>query len=302
MVRLSSVTNQTSRRVRGFILKGRRIIISFITVMIVSMAIFNTAFAKEPKNIIHNKQTVIPKNQQLENVIVLGDDAVISGKVKTAVVVINGNLTVKKGADIRGSVFVLGGKVSQEKGAKITEHVINVNLNNETLHSLIFAGTIILTLWFMRLAVSLILIVLTVLVGVLMRKRISIDSKSVYFTPGKLILTGFMGTIALSALSIFLTVTIIAIPLVIIVFLGIFVSFIIGLVFLSREIGKEFAIVREKPEWLALFVGIVLLTALMNIPLIGGIIFLILLWYSLGLSITSIYRKLKERRKRKGNV
>lgn len=273
MVRLSSVTNQTSRRVRGFILKGRRIIISFITVMIVSMAIFNTAFAKEPKNIIHNKQTVIPKNQQLENVIVLGDDAVISGKVKTAVVVINGNLTVKKGADIRGSVFVLGGKVSQEKGAKITEHVINVNLNNETLHSLIFAGTIILTLWFMRLAVSLILIVLTVLVGVLMRKRISIDSKSVYFTPGKLILTGFMGTIALSALSIFLTVTIIAIPLVIIVFLGIFVSFIIGLVFLSREIGKEFAIVREKPEWLALFVGIVLLTALMNIPLIGGIIF-----------------------------
>lgn len=287
---------------RGFILKGRRIIISFITVMIVSMAIFNTAFAKEPKNIIHNKQTVIPKNQQLENVIVLGDDAVISGKVKTAVVVINGNLTVKKGADIRGSVFVLGGKVSQEKGAKITEHVINVNLNNETLHSLIFAGTIILTLWFMRLAVSLILIVLTVLVGVLMRKRISIDSKSVYFTPGKLILTGFMGTIALSALSIFLTVTIIAIPLVIIVFLGIFVSFIIGLVFLSREIGKEFAIVREKPEWLALFVGIVLLTALMNIPLIGGIIFLILLWYSLGLSITSIYRKLKERRKRKGNV
>ncbi|MCM3023311.1 hypothetical protein [Heyndrickxia ginsengihumi] len=283
-------------------MKGRRIIISFITVMIVSMAIFNTAFAKEPKNIIHNKQTVIPKNQQLENVIVLGDDAVISGKVKTAVVVINGNLTVKKGADIRGSVFVLGGKVSQEKGAKITEHVINVNLNNETLHSLIFAGTIILTLWFMRLAVSLILIVLTVLVGVLMRKRISIDSKSVYFTPGKLILTGFMGTIALSALSIFLTVTIIAIPLVIIVFLGIFVSFIIGLVFLSREIGKEFAIVREKPEWLALFVGIVLLTALMNIPLIGGIIFLILLWYSLGLSITSIYRKLKERRKRKGNV
>ncbi|MGG1690329.1 hypothetical protein ABDH65_09750 [Heyndrickxia ginsengihumi] len=280
-------------------MKGRRIIISFITVMIVSMAIFNTAFAKEPKNIIHNKQTVIPKNQQLENVIVLGDDAVISGKVKTAVVVINGNLTVKKGADIRGSVFVLGGKVSQEKGAKITEHVINVNLNNETLHSLIFAGTIILTLWFMRLAVSLILIVLTVLVGVLMRKRISIDSKSVYFTPGKLILTGFMGTIALS---IFLTVTIIAIPLVIIVFLGIFVSFIIGLVFLSREIGKEFAIVREKPEWLALFVGIVLLTALMNIPLIGGIIFLILLWYSLGLSITSIYRKLKERRKRKGNV
>lgn len=270
--------------------------------MIVSMAIFNTAFAKEPKNIIHNKQTVIPKNQQLENVIVLGDDAVISGKVKTAVVVINGNLTVKKGADIRGSVFVLGGKVSQEKGAKITEHVINVNLNNETLHSLIFAGTIILTLWFMRLAVSLILIVLTVLVGVLMRKRISIDSKSVYFTPGKLILTGFMGTIALSALSIFLTVTIIAIPLVIIVFLGIFVSFIIGLVFLSREIGKEFAIVREKPEWLALFVCIVLLTALMNIPLIGGIIFLILLWYSLGLSITSIYRKLKERRKRKGNV
>jgi hypothetical protein len=156
-----------------------------------------------------------------------------------------------------------------------------------------------ISLWITRLAISLIMIILTVLFGMLAHKHTFNDTKLPYLKPGKLILTGFLMMLALSALSLLLAITVIAIPLLLVILLGVFLSFLAGMVFLSREIGNEFTILRGRPEWLKLLTGATIMIALASIPLLGGIIVLILSWYSLGLSVTWFYRKWKNGRKNK---
>ncbi|GER65901.1 hypothetical protein BpJC4_03720 [Weizmannia acidilactici] len=280
-------------------MKAQKILISFLALLLLFLymgATVHPVLAKEKRIIIHDRQTVVPENEKVENVIVLGDDATVSGYVRTAVIVINGNLDIKKSADIHGSVFVLGGNIRQEPGAKVTEHVISVNMNNKTLDSMIFAGMILLALWFFRLAASLVFIILTALFGVFTRKKIFSGMDPLYMRPGRLIITGFLMMLALTALSLLLTITVIGIPLVVLILLAIFVSFIAGMAFLSREVGSEFSVLKGRSEWLVLLTGATILIALCSIPLIGEVIFLLLSWYSLGLTVTWLYQKWKNRK------
>ncbi|WP_141432121.1 hypothetical protein [Bacillus sp. 03113] len=274
-------------------MKGRIILAVICLIFIFSFFMINPAFALEKESIVHNKQTLIPKNEKVDNLIVLGHDATINGEVKISVIVIDGDLTINQTANIKGSVLVIGGKVHQQEGAKVSEHIIAINLNSQTANSFIVGGILLSALFIVRLTFSILLTMITVVAGVMMSKKRIKETEILFLNSKKLLAIGFMVSIALGAISILLTILIIGIPVVLLILMAIIFSFVLGMVILSRRIGEQFAIMKDKPDWLVLLVGSVTLVSLINFPLIGGIVLLIILWLSLGFSVNYIFKKVR---------
>jgi hypothetical protein len=260
-----------------------RCIISFLVILFFIGMFHNPVLAAE--NIVHYKKTVVPENQKVESVLVIGDNASIDGTVRTAVIVINGDLQIHQTANIKGPVLVLGGKVEQEKGAKIGEHIVSFYLNDPTQNSFIFGGALFFGVWFIQLIGSMLLVVLTVLTGMVVRNKLNHVNKQIHQQLGRLFVTGAITSFALLAICILLFISVIGIPVVILLIIGTLCSFLIGMSLLSKEIGEQMKGMDGKPAWLVLTTGSVILVSLMNIPLIGGLVILLIIWLSLGFSV-----------------
>jgi hypothetical protein len=63
------------------------------------------------KGIFEHQDTIVPENQTVEDVVVVGGDATILGTVNDSVIVLNGNVDLKASAKINGFVLVIGGNV-----------------------------------------------------------------------------------------------------------------------------------------------------------------------------------------------
>ncbi|MGE8206939.1 hypothetical protein ACQKP0_20720 [Heyndrickxia sp. NPDC080065] len=279
-------------------MKGRRTFLSLLAVIMLSFLLIPPVLAAED-GIVHYKKTVIPEHEKIENVIVLGSDATISGEVTTAVIVINGNLQINKTAKIKGPVLVLGGKINQQQGADVSEHIISLNFNNQTQNSFILGGILFLSSWIIRLILSMITILLTVLASLFIRKRITQIPEYITKKTGKVIITGFIISFALFALSVLLTIVIIGIPIVILIILGIFISFFLGMAYLSHRIGEGIKVIDEKTDWIKILVGSIVLVSMMNLPLFGGIILFLITCYTLGFVITWMYQRFSLRKNNK---
>jgi hypothetical protein len=266
--------------------------------MMITSLLINPVLAAG-KNILNQKETIVPKNEKVENVIVLGDNATINGEVKVAVIVVNGNLQINKTANIKGPVLVIGGEINQEIGARVTEPIISLKFNDQTKNSFILGGILFLASWIVRLALSILLVIVTVIAGLSTKNKLNHIPDEMNMKPGKLIVTGFISSLAIIALSVLLTIIIIGIPVVILIIIGVLVSLVIGMVFISKQFGNQMRLFDGKPGWLVLLTGSTLIVSAINFPLIGGIIFLIISWFSLGLSVSWIYYKFSTRKKKK---
>ncbi|KQL53057.1 hypothetical protein AN964_05715 [Heyndrickxia shackletonii] len=278
-------------------MKGFRVLLSFMVMVIISALLLTPVLADE-KNIVNQKETIIPKNEKVENVIVLGDNATINGEVRVAVVVINGNLQINKTANIKGPVLVIGGQINQEIGAKVTEPIISLNLNDQTKNSFILGGLLFLASWITRLALSILLVLITVIAGIATKHKFNSLPEGLTMKPGRMIITGFISSLALFAISVLLTILIIGIPIVIIILIGVIISLIAGLIFLSGQLGSQLKLFEGKPKWLVLLAGSSFIVAAINFPLFGGIILLIISWFSLGLTVSWLYYKFTTKRKK----
>ncbi|MFD3447471.1 hypothetical protein ACFDTO_23045 [Microbacteriaceae bacterium 4G12] len=265
-------------------MKVFRMTMSVVFVLFVSLLFQSSAFAAE-KGIVDYKETVIPENQSVESVLILGHDVDVRGTIQTAVIVINGNLHIHSTANIKGPVLVIGGTVAQDNGAQIGEHVLSFHFNDSTQNSFLFGGVLFLGVWFLRLTGSLLLIMLTVLTGLVIQKkwdRVKIGTKQ---QSSRLLVIGAITSFALVALTVPLLLSIIGIPIVILLSLCVLCFFLVAMSLLSKEIGVQIKSMEGKAYWRVLTIGAMLLVAFMNIPLIGGMVILLVIWLSLGLMI-----------------
>lgn len=265
-------------------------LVAFLSIIVFALLIVHPALAAE-NLIVNKKHVIVPEKEKVENVIVLGNDAEIRGHVKVGVLVVNGDLTMNKTAIVNGPVIVIGGHVHQEKGARISEHLITINLNDPMQNSFIFGGILFLSTWVIRVAFSLLLVIVTVLLGLILKRKTLDQEELLLKRPGKTLIIGFMSSLALTTLGTLLVLTIIGIPVAILVFVASVISFFIGLLILSKELGRQWKILDDKPEWLKLLVGSGLAVSMINFPVVGGVCLLFLIWFSLGITMTWIYSK-----------
>ncbi|UZJ77915.1 hypothetical protein [Fictibacillus sp. KU28468] len=272
-------------------MKKIQIISAVIIIFFTSMSLANpTAYAAGEKNIMKSKEVVIPSNQSVENVIVFGHNAIIKGKVKTAVIVFNGDVEIKPHAKIKELVLVVGGHVKQEPGSNVTENILSINLDSPSQNSLFLGGMVLVGGWLLRLIGSIVLVLFTTFAGLALNKRFSSYEE---FTKGKaarFVLSGAITSLAILILSLLLGITVIGIPISIILLLIPLISFIAGMAVLSKETAKRIAGLEDKPAWIVYLTGSFLIVSIFNFPVIGGLVLFILYCLSLGMAIQWLFR------------
>jgi hypothetical protein len=246
------------------------------------------------RSIYEHQNTSVPAGQTVNDVYVVGGNAEISGQVTGVVVVVNGDLHLGSTADIKGVVVVIGGLVKQDPGAVIGDDIYNISLDTATQNSLLIGGGLALGLWVLQLAGSLLMILVPVLIWVVGRQKIAaftdrypLDSLS------RMLFIGFFGCLIIAALSALVFVTVIGIPILILVLLVVILALALGTTVVSFRIGEMFHGPAQLSDWMKVLVGAAILTAFINIPFVGGILLILLLMISLGISTQWLFRKRK---------
>jgi hypothetical protein len=248
------------------------------------------------KSIFEHHSTIIPAGETINDLYVVGGDASVFGHVTGAVVVINGNLLLASTADVEGIVLVIGGEIQQVPGAKLANNVYNLSLDSETQNSLLMGGGLVLGLWVLQLAVSLLFVLITVLILIIGRQRaVSIIDKYRQESANRLLYTGLLSCLILTAISILLIVTIIGIPLLIVVLIIMIAAFALGGTVVSYRIGELNKGTSQKSEWIKVLIGASVIVAFFNIPIIGWIVIGLVMLISLGISTQWIAGKLRKK-------
>ncbi|MBB6669306.1 hypothetical protein [Cohnella nanjingensis] len=263
-----------------------------VTIIICLLLFPSSALAR---SLFEHQNTTVPSNQTVDDIVVIGGDAFIAGKVNNSVVVVNGDVHIQSTAEIKGAVVIIGGQLQQEKGAVVTNDVINISFDNATANSLIIGAGLIVGIGAVKLAASLLMLLLPVLM-VVIGKRHTVRFVDRYRTApqGKLLSMGFFTGLLLVAISVLLILTIVGIPIILLIVLLVLAATVFGVAFVSQFLGEQVQATAGKPEWVRMGVGAFILTSAVNIPFLGLLILLALVLYSLGIStswVVSIFTK-----------
>ncbi|MBW7452733.1 hypothetical protein ACFOLF_36980 [Paenibacillus sepulcri] len=246
-------------------------------------------------SIFEHQNTNVPAGQTVNDVYVIGGDAEVFGKVTGAVVVINGSLHLGNTAHIKGVVVVIGGQVIQDPGAVVMDDVYDISLDNATQNSLLIGGGLVLGLWVLQLAGSLLMVLIPVLIRIIGRQKIgTFIDRYQGNAMGRLLYTGFLSGLIITAVSALLLITIIGIPILILVLLALIGAVAVGFTVLSYRIGEMVHVQAQRSEWINVLIGAAIITAFVNIPFVGWIVLLLVTLISFGIFTTWIAGKRKK--------
>jgi hypothetical protein len=249
------------------------------------------------KGFFEHQDTVIAENQTVNEVVVVGGDATVSGNVENNVIVVNGDAIINSSAHIKGMVLVIGGKITQAPGAIIEDDIIGISLDNSTKNSLLIGSGLLVSVWVLQFLLSLLLITLPMLLVFLLKQRMHPFVQLVRNKSGLAIGVGFFSSLLGIAISLLLIITVIGIPLILIILLLIALSVLIGVTALSLILGEKIhLILPRKQAWFTTGIGATLVVSLMNIPIVGFIIILGVIWLSLGMVTIWVIGKIKRKR------
>ncbi|MDP4084347.1 MAG: hypothetical protein Q8934_06980 [Bacillota bacterium] len=274
---------------------NRRLILSFFLIFLIGASIVKPTFAMD-KNFLYKDKTVLPSNERVDNVIILGHNIDIKGKVDISAIVINGNMKISKTARINGIVLVINGNVVQEQGSYVKENILAFKFKDETLNHLLIAAALLLGNWLIHFVLSILLVLLSVLIGLFLGDKGEYSGDRIKKESGRLILTGAIASLILVGIILLLIFTVIGIPIAIILSIPPIIFFLIGLSLLSRMVGEKLLSNLNPAKWVISLTGSFVLVSIFNFPFFGWIVFLCIFWLSSGLLL--IWVKTKWFRKR----
>ncbi|MEX2462380.1 MAG: hypothetical protein WD469_13955 [Paenibacillaceae bacterium] len=249
------------------------------------------------KGFFEHQDTVISENQTVNDVVVVGGDATVSGKVKNFVIVFNGDAIIKSTAHIKGMVLVIGGTIIQAPGAVIENDILSISLDNSTKNSLLIGSGLLASVWILQLFGSLLLIALPMLLVFFLKQRIQPFVQLVRDTSGRALGVGFFSSLLVIAISLLLFITVIGTPIILIILLSIALCVLLGVTALGLILGEKVQmIIPRKQVWVTTGISAAVIVSLMNIPIVGILIMLGVMWLSLGMVTMWAFGKLKKRR------
>ncbi|QSO46481.1 hypothetical protein [Alicyclobacillus mengziensis] len=250
--------------------------------------------------LVSEQPTVIPRTEQIEDVLVLGHDVTVEGRVSEILIVLDGNVRLAPQSRT-GIVVDLGGTISQAKGAHV-KAMYHVRLNTPFWNGALFGVTLALLAWAGMLAVNVGLIILAVLLSIALRnQRIPLGNQD--GSVRRMGLVGVLVSLVVVAIDSILTMTLLGIPLAGIIAVVYSVIGIIGFSMSSLWMGG-IILRRQKdqsPVHVQALVGSSVLTAFMSIPFVGLLLSLLTWFTGVGAATKWIFDSWRWRR-RSGNI
>lgn len=254
----------------------------FLVTLVFILAGFSGSAAAAPNQDKHTK--VVHEGQTTRDVFLLGEDGIISGTVTDEVVVIKGNLTLTSTADIKDRVFIIGGKLTREPGAKVGEGVFHVNLQQDTLNSLLLGVGAFMGLELGKLCLGILIIIGSLMSLLLVKTHVNRGKSALQTQFVKTGLLGMLAAVGLSFLIIALIITIWGIPAALLLGAIIIILQSIGIGALSLLIGELLLknyIWGQKPATQVL-VGSLCIISFLNFPVFGMLWGIIIFIFAMG--------------------
>lgn len=231
------------------------------------------------QTVVSERETSIASDETFQDVVVIGHNATVGGRVKEILVVVSGDLHLQSSANV-GTVIDLGGSVQRDRGARV-HALYSISLHSPFWGGALFGGTLALLAWAGMLAVDVALVVLSLLITFALRKQLHRALAEVERSVRRVGLVGVFTTLGLLAVAAVLTVTVVGVPIAGLLLVLYVVTGVVGFAILSQWLGK-LALSHtpiDRPPWLRSLVGSILALAFTNIPYVGLLLFL-LLWFA----------------------
>lgn len=250
---------------------------------------------------------VIEEGDAVADLVVIGGNAEIYGKVRSDLVVIGGSATLGTNAEVRGDLVVIGGTLEAPTGVRVDGERIVVSSENALIpnfdwlqHPVDWRGFLMTARPFpfqfgWSWIVAGVLLLLFILASVLFPRPLDNCVQALEHRPGASFLTGLLAFMLSLPLILFLICSFVGIILVPVMVFGLKVAFFFGKVAVYRytgeQVGRQFGIhVLEKPL-AALLVGFILFYALYMVPVLGFAVWFAVAPLALGAALLAFFQR-----------
>lgn len=248
-------------------------------------------------NIVGFNDTYVPPDAIVKNVVVVGGDVTIAGKVRDEVVVINGNVRLAATANIRDRVIVLGGDLLTEDGVYIGKGIFRIGGNFPFAATIISVATVILLLWSINVLFTVGLAVLPLFFAWGWKKGVLDLSEITRTSPLKAVIVGILGGLAALFIMLIFAITLFGIPVACFLAILLILAVVAGLSGICHAVGQIFPIAfngTERSVFINTLCGSMELALAFNIPLAGTLILLLSCIAALGAVLIKFFTQKAE--------
>lgn len=227
------------------------------------------------------------------DMVAFGGNATVNGPVGGDIIVFGGSVRLGANAVVGGEIVTFGGSVSVHQdavvGGMIRENPIEALLNGTNLFDGIASISFFIPFWF-KVASGILMLTLGWLIGILVSKNTEQVSRTISDEGLKAFGVGLLAKLLAIPITLALLVTIIGIPLIPLFWLVYWLAQLLGMAALGLLLGRAMMdkLNREGVSFgISLFLGLLVLTLIGQVPFLGAITLFILKSVALGAVLIS---------------
>ncbi len=251
-----------------------------------------------PHSVISWKGTLEIKGRVEKSALLIGGTLKLDGVVEEDVICIASNVKIGKNAVIKRDLFVIGGIMEREDGAVVNGEFFYFKFDLKKIentvipilsdaHTISFFKGIKIIVWFI-----ITLIVFAFMPGKVDKAQELFDDR--ILKTGTIGLLAFFGFIFLFFISIILSFVVIGIPLLVLLLIAYFVTFIVGRTILFYYIGVKFSNFfryYHVPPVVYIMEGVIFYALLKFLPMVGPIFIIALNIFEVGIGVSFLLGK-----------
>ncbi len=239
--------------------------------------------------------TVVEK-QVVENAIAIGGSAIVqpNGRVIQTAIAIGGDVVLKQGARVDGDAYAIGGKVVQAEGATIGgsngTFDDRYNDNERGMMGMHRDRNQFLPMYFFHAGFRIFSAIVGATLGTILLRTAPPFLPNLAATvrqyPGQSALWGIGAVFAFCALTVFLAITLIGIPLIPLLGLIVSLTSLVGSLGISLFVGQQVVKSDRRSSLQQFLIGLLIVTVLALIPFVGGVVVFVVSLFGLGSLLT----------------
>ena len=264
--------------------------LSFFIIALFFVILSAPVFAKPQDLIKVNTDAEVTKDMVVNDVLAVGGNVTVLGKVEGSVIAVNGSINLKPGSYVKEEIITVGGNVVKDDGAEVGGKITQIHIPRfvPSFKGLLKGGW--LAAW---VTISLIVLIgflgLAILLIALIPDHIGtvVSALEKSFVP--MLLWGILWMILIVPIAVLLALSLIGVILIPLEILLVVLALVIGYIASAVWIGKTILLSFRKATvpFVDAILGIVILFVISLIPVVGAIIKILFVTAGLGAVITT---------------
>ncbi len=256
----------------------------------------SAVFAEAQDIVMMNKDVDIAKGVTAKDVVVIGGNVTVFGRVENNIVVIGGSATLGAKSYVGGQIVVMGGEFIKDPAAELKGRITQIYMpvSVPTLTSLLKGGW--MTIW---TAISVLVLIgflgLAVLIAALIPEHLGTMVNAIEHSFIAMLLWGVLWILLIAPIAVLLAISVVGIALIPLEMFLVALAMIIGYVASAVFIGKNILLSLNKvsPPFVDAVLGILILYAVGFLPIAGAILKSLFLIAGFGAVLTTRFGTIK---------